>query len=123
LHHLARSPLRYGGAWLGTALYWAADIGAFYGGLRTFGLDPNFGKVIIAYATGYAATRRSLPLGGAGITEALLTLSLIAVHVHAAHALLSVVAYRLVNFLAPTLPGLLAHSSLAPIIEERGRSA
>ena len=55
--------------------------GAFLGGskkeevrrlaaLRTFGLHPGLGKAIIAYATGYAATRRSLPLGGAGVTEA-----------------------------------------------------
>ena len=42
----------------------------------------------------------------------------IAVHVNAAHALLSVVAYRLVNFLAPVLPGLFAHSSLAPLLDE-----
>ena len=73
--------------------------------------------LVVAYATGYAASRRSLPLGGAGITEALLTLSLIAVHVHAAHALLAVVAYRLVNFLAPVVPGLFAHSSLAEGID------
>ena len=38
-------------------------------------------------------------------------------HVPATDALLSVVAYRLVNFLAPVLPGLLVHSSLAPLIE------
>ena len=90
---------------------------AFYGALRAFGLHASLGKVIIAYATGYAATRRSLPLGGAGITEALLTLSLIAVHVHSAHALLAVVAYRIVNFLAPVVPGLFAHSSLAEGID------
>jgi uncharacterized membrane protein YbhN (UPF0104 family) len=56
LHTLIRSPRVYMGAWLGTTLYWAADIAAFYGGLRTFGLDPGPGKVILAYATGYAAT-------------------------------------------------------------------
>jgi hypothetical protein len=44
---------------------------------------------------------------------------LIEVHVHPAHALLSVVAYRLVNFVAPVIPGLIAHSSLAPMLEEQ----
>jgi hypothetical protein len=39
------------------------------------------------------------------------------VHVHAPQALLSVVAYRLVNFLAPVIPGLLAHSSLEPMMQ------
>jgi hypothetical protein len=37
--------------------------------------------------------------------------------VHAAHALFAVIAYRLVNFLAPMLPGLLAHSSLEALLE------
>ncbi len=112
LHDLARNPRRYAGAWLGTALYWAADIGAFYGGLRTFGLDPNFGKVIIAYATGYAATRRSLPLGGAGITEFLMTYSLYWVREPLAPALAAVVAYRIFNFLLAATPALIANRQL-----------
>lgn len=120
LHDLGRSPLRYAGAWLGTALYWAADISAFYGGLRTFGLDPNFGKVIIAYATGYAATRRSLPLGGAGITEFLMTYSLYWVREPLAPALAAVVAYRIFNFLLAATPALIAHRQLAPVYEGSG---
>jgi uncharacterized membrane protein YbhN (UPF0104 family) len=112
LHDLGRSPLRYAGAWLGTALYWAADIGAFYGGLRTFGLDPNFGKVVIAYATGYAATRRSLPLGGAGVTEFLMTYSLYWVRMPLAPSLAAVVAYRIFNFLLAATPALIANKQL-----------
>jgi uncharacterized membrane protein YbhN (UPF0104 family) len=116
LHELGRSPLRYAGAWLGTALYWAADIGAFYGGLRTFGLEPNAGKVILAYATGYAATRRSLPLGGAGITEFLMTYSLYWVREPLAPALAAVVAYRIFNFVLAATPALIAHRQLDPLI-------
>ncbi|HTA36297.1 MAG TPA: hypothetical protein VK761_06245, partial [Solirubrobacteraceae bacterium] len=88
--------------------------------LRCFGVVLSVPALVVAYATGYAASRRSLPLGGAGITEALLTLALIWVHVHAAHALLAVVAYRLVNFLAPALPGLLVHSGLESVLEGDG---
>jgi uncharacterized membrane protein YbhN (UPF0104 family) len=109
-------PRAYAGAWLGTALYWAADIGAFYGGLRTFGLDPGAGKVILAYATGYAATRRSLPLGGAGLTEVLMTYSLYWVRLPLAPALGAVVAYRLFNFLLAAMPGLIAHRQLEPVL-------
>jgi uncharacterized membrane protein YbhN (UPF0104 family) len=116
LRTMARSPRRYSGAWLGTALYWAADIGAFYGGLRTFGLDPSFGKVIIAYATGYAATRRSLPLGGAGVTEVLMTYALYWVRQPLAPALAAVVAYRIFNFLLAATPGLIADYQLQAII-------
>jgi uncharacterized membrane protein YbhN (UPF0104 family) len=117
LHSLLRRPGEHWGAWLGTTLYWAADITAFYGGLRTFGLDPSVGKVIIAYATGYAATRRSLPLGGAGITEALMIYSLYWVREPLAPALAAVVAYRAFNFLLAAAPALIARSQLEPMLE------
>ncbi len=117
LRTLIRNPRVYWGAWLGTALYWAADIGAFYAGVRTFGLNPGAGKVIIAYATGYAATRRSLPLGGAGITEVLMTYALYWVREPLAPALAAVVAYRVFNFLLAATPGLLAHRQLQPMID------
>ena len=61
LRQMAAEPRKWAPALLGTALYWVADMAAFYGALRAFGLQPGLGKVIIAYATGYAATRRSLP--------------------------------------------------------------
>ncbi len=109
------------GAAIGMGVYWAAEIACFGFALRCFGIELGVPPLVVAYATGYAASRRSLPLGGAGITEALLTISLIAVHVNAAHALFGVIAYRLVNFIVPTLPGLLAHSSLAPLLD--GESA
>jgi uncharacterized membrane protein YbhN (UPF0104 family) len=120
LRTLTRSPRKYAGAWLGTALYWAADICAFYGGLRTFGLDPGPGKVVLAYATGYAATRRSLPLGGAGLTEVLMTYSLYWVRLPLAPALGAVVAYRLFNLLLAALPGVIAHRQLEPLLARGG---
>jgi uncharacterized membrane protein YbhN (UPF0104 family) len=113
-------PRRYAGAWIGTLLYWAADIGAFYGGLRMFGLHLDFGRVVIAYGTGYAATRRSLPLGGAGVTEALMTYSLYWVREPLAPALAAVVAYRAFNFLLASLPALIAHGRLEPLLTRAG---
>jgi uncharacterized membrane protein YbhN (UPF0104 family) len=103
-------------AWLGTALYWAADIAAFYGALRLFGLDPGAGKVIIAYATGYAATRRSLPLGGAGVTEVLMTYSLYWVRLPLAASLAAVLAYRVFNLAVVAAPALIAHRQLQPLL-------
>lgn len=117
LHTLVREPRRYAGAWVGTALYWIADIAAFYAALRTFGLQPGLGKVIIAYSTGYVATRRSLPLGGAGITEFLMTYSLYWVRLPLAPSLAAVVAYRLFNFALAAAPALIAHRQLSPVIE------
>lgn len=116
LHTLISHPRKYHGAWLGTALYWAADIAAFYGALRTFGLEPGIGTVIIAYATGYAATRRSLPLGGAGITEVLMTYSLYWVRLPLAPALAAVLAYRVFNLLVVAVPALIARRQLERVL-------
>jgi uncharacterized membrane protein YbhN (UPF0104 family) len=116
LHTLISHPRKYAGAWIGTAFYWAADITAFYGALRTFGIEMGAGKVILAYATGYAATRRSLPFGGAGLTEVLMTYSLYWVRQPLAPALAAVVAYRAFNFLLAALPALIAHRHLRELL-------
>jgi uncharacterized membrane protein YbhN (UPF0104 family) len=117
LHTLIRHPRLYAGAWLGAALYWAADIAAFYGALRTFGLHTGLGRLIIAYATGYIATRRSLPLGGAGVTEFLMTYALYWVRLPLAPSLAAVVAYRGFNFALAALPALIAHRQLEPVMQ------
>lgn len=124
LRMMAAAPRAYLGAWVGTALYWAADIAAFYGALRMFGLDPGVGRVILAYATGYAATRRSLPLGGAGVTEVLMTYALYWVREPLAPALAAVIVYRAFNFLLAATPGLIAHYQLQEAIgNHRAKSA
>jgi uncharacterized membrane protein YbhN (UPF0104 family) len=127
LRSLISRPGKYVGAWVGTTLYWAADILAFYAALRMFGLHPGAGKVIIAYGTGYAATRRSLPLGGAGVTEALMTYALYWVREPLAPALAAVLAYRVFNFLLVAAPAVVAHNQLQPMLRaaadrRRGRS-
>lgn len=116
LRTLIARPRAYAGAWLGTMLYWAADIAAFYGGLQMFGLQLSAGRVILAYATGYVATRRSLPLGGAGVTEALMTYSLHWLGAPLAPALAAVVAYRAFNFLLAAMPALIAHRQMQPLL-------
>ncbi len=116
LRTLIAHPRKYAGAWLGTMLYWAADIAAFYGGLQAFGLNLSAGRVILAYATGYVATRRSLPLGGAGITEALMTYSLHWLGAPLAQALAAVVAYRAFNFLLAATPALIARKQMQPLL-------
>jgi uncharacterized membrane protein YbhN (UPF0104 family) len=121
LRTLFGKPRTYAGAWVGIALYWGADICAFYGSLRTFGLHPGAGKVIIAYATGYAATRRSLPLGGAGMTEALMTYSLYWVREPLAPALAAVLVYRVFNFLLVAVPAIVAHRQLEPVYRAAAR--
>lgn len=117
LHRLIRDLARSWLAWLGTALYWALDIAAFYGAVRFVGLRPDLGETILAYATGYALTRRSMPLGGAGATELLMTFALHWVGQPIAPSLAAVVVYRVFNFVLPAAPALLVRRRLRPLLQ------
>jgi hypothetical protein len=98
-------------ALFGTALYWFGELVSLWGCVYTFlGHPPVIGRVILGYATGYALTRRTLPLGGAGIVEALLPFALLWVGIPLAPAVLGVFTYRLFNLWLPLVPGLLAMS-------------
>jgi len=114
---VTRDPMRHLPAWLGITAYWAADMCALWASLRVFGLNLGFGKLIIAYSTGYAATRRSLPLGGAGATEFLMTYALYWVRQPLAPALAAVIAYRAFNFLLAAFPAVLAHRQLRTLVD------
>jgi hypothetical protein len=59
---------------------------------------------VIGYATGYALTRRTLPLGGAGSVEALVPFALAWAGVALAPAVLAVAVYRIFNLWLPLLP-------------------
>jgi uncharacterized membrane protein YbhN (UPF0104 family) len=116
LFSLAGEFSRYWTAWLGTGLYWALDIASFYACVRFVGLRPGAAGTVLAYATGYALTRRSIPLGGAGVVEASMTFALHWVGQPVAPALAVVVLYRLLNFVLPALPALLARPRTYPLL-------
>lgn len=120
---VTEDPLRKLGAWVGITAYWAADMCALWASLRTFGVHIGLGKLIIAYSTGYAATRRSLPLGGAGATEALMTYALYWVRAPLAPALAAVMLYRGFNFLLIAIPAVIAHRQLPRLIDEEGSAS
>lgn len=117
LHLLAKDIATCWIAWVGAAAYWVLEIAAFYGALRFIGLHPSGWATILAYATGYALTRRSLPLGGAGATEALMTFALHWVGIAVPAALASVAVYRIGNFVLPTIPALIARPHVTPLID------
>lgn len=104
-------------AWVATGLYWTCDIAAFYGALRFVGLHVPVAETILAYATGYALTRRSMPLGGAGVTEVLMTLALHWVKVPVPSALAAVVVYRVFNFVLPAGLALAVRPRLRPLLK------
>ena len=83
---------------LGMAVYWAADIAVLGACLALFGgHHASIAAIIVGYSTGYALTRRSLPLSGAGAVEAMLPFALSWVSVPLAEAVLAVLAYRAFN--------------------------
>ncbi len=104
LRRLAEQPREHAGAFLGTALYWLGDISCLWASLRAFHESPDLAALLIAYATGYALTRRTLPLGGAGSVEAFVSFALAWTGVTLAAAVLAVFVYRFFNLWLPLLP-------------------
>jgi uncharacterized membrane protein YbhN (UPF0104 family) len=104
---LVRAPLRHVLAIIGTLAYWAGDIFCLWATLQAFSAHPPpVAQLIVGYATGYALTRRALPLGGAGVVEAFLPYALGLLKIALLPALLAVFAYRLINLWLPIIPAL-----------------
>jgi uncharacterized membrane protein YbhN (UPF0104 family) len=92
---------------VGALAYWGGDIFCLWAMLRAFSAQtPPVAQLVVAYSTGYALTRRALPLGGAGIVEALLPFALGWLKIALAPALVAVFAYRLINLWLPIIPAL-----------------
>ena len=99
LRLLAAEPLQHWLAWAGIACYWAGDIISLWAALQLFGTHPGAAALILAYATGYALTPRSLPLAGVGVTEALMPVSLLWCGFAFAPAVVGVSFYRILGLL------------------------
>jgi hypothetical protein len=97
---------------LGIAVYWSGDIIALWAALRLLGVALPFPQLVVAYATGYILTRRTLPFAGAIIIEVLLAVSLWAVGPSLASAALAVMLYRLSDFVLTLGAALLAGSAV-----------
>jgi uncharacterized membrane protein YbhN (UPF0104 family) len=112
-------PRAYGLGLAGMTLYWVGDVFCLWAALHVFyAHSPPVAQLIVGYATGYALTRRTLPLGGAGVVEALLPFALGWVAIGLAPAVLAVVAYRLLNLWLPLFPALAG----LPALRALGRS-
>jgi uncharacterized membrane protein YbhN (UPF0104 family) len=121
---IVRRPQKYALAPIGIAVYWFGDIFCLWAALHVFyAHTPPIAQLVVGYATGYALTRRSLPLGGAGVVEALLPFALGWVDIKLAQALLAVVAYRLINLWLPMIPALAGMPALRSIERRRPRQA
>ena len=93
----------------GMTLYWAAEIAALGLCIDVFGHRRGaIAVIIVGYATGYALTRRTLPLAGAGVVEALMPFALNWVGFPLASSILAVIAYRVFNLWLPMIPAVIS---------------
>jgi len=124
LFRLLRRPLCAVFALAGIAVYWIGDIFCLWTALHAFyAHTPPVAPLLVAYSTGYALTRRALPLGGAGVVEALLPFALGWVAIQRAPAVLAVGAYRIINLWLPMIPALAGIPALRRLERRRVRVA
>ena len=90
------------------ATYWGGDVVCLWAALHSIGISLPLSELVLAYATGYAATVLPLPFAGVGGVDAAMTFALTAVGIALAPALVAVAVYRLFGFWLPTIPALAA---------------
>jgi len=103
---LATRPRQHLAAVFGVALFCLGDMVCLWAALKAFSVDISGPSLVLAYATGSVASRRSLPAGGAGLVEVLMTFALVWVGIPLAPALAGVLLHRLVSFWLPIVPAL-----------------
>jgi uncharacterized membrane protein YbhN (UPF0104 family) len=102
---------------LGAIAYWAFDIAALWAGMHAFGASLPVGVLVISYYLGQLGNVIPLP-GGVGGVEGALIGSLIAFGQNGSTAVLGVLAYRLISFWLPTLPGSVAYVRLRKLVAD-----
>ncbi len=103
-------------AWLGIGTYWAGELVSAWAALRLFGIHLGLPELVLAFATGYAATPRGLPLAGVGVTEALMPLAFTWVGMGLAPAVVAVFAYRMLTLLIALPPALIANPRVKRLV-------
>jgi len=111
---------------LGAVVYWAFDIATLWASFRAFGASPEIPVVVLGYYIGQLANVLPLP-GGIGGVEGGMIGSFIAFGVSGSTAALAVLAYRLISFWLPIIPGSVAYLQLRSAVskwnEENGNEA
>jgi undecaprenyl-diphosphatase len=127
LHRRVLPPVRVAVAALGATLRHPANAVALFGGsagvttcyalalaaaAQAFGLSVGVASVVAVYLGGSAVAAVAPTPGGLGALEASLVAGLTAAGAQAGPAVAAVLAFRLVTFWIPTIPGFLAYRTL-----------
>lgn len=94
-------PQEHGPAVAGMALFWVADAFAVWAALAAFGFHMNPAALFIGYATGMVFTRRTGPLGGAGVLMVVLPVTIWYSGAPMAVAVLGIFGYRVLTLWLP----------------------
>ncbi len=122
LRRLVEQPRTHAMAFVGATGYWFGEILCLWASLMAFHAEVRIPALIVAFATGYVLTRRSLPAGGAGVAEVALTLALYWFGVPLAPAILGVFTYRFFNFWLALVPALAARGTVHMMRAEIARA-
>jgi hypothetical protein len=94
-------PQHHGPAVAGMTLFWLTDAFAMWSALAAFGFRMNAAAMFIGYATGMVFTRRTGPLGGAGVLMVVLPVTIWYSGAPMAVAVVGVFVYRVLSLWLP----------------------
>lgn len=119
--HLIRAmfaqPRRFGIPLAGMAVFWAADAFAAWAGMAAFGFKMNAASMFVGFAVGMVFTRRTGPLGGAGVLVLCMSLAIWYSGAPLAVAVAGIFLYRVLALWLP-MPAALA---LLPALRRMGQ--
>lgn len=98
---MLRRPVRHASALGGMLLYWLADMWALWAATAAFGFRMNGATLMVAFGTAMIVTRRTGPLGGAGILGVTLAATLWYCGAPWTAAVLGTFSYRFFALWAP----------------------
>jgi uncharacterized protein (TIRG00374 family) len=104
-------------AMIGAVTWWAFNIGVLWACFHAFGTPPPLAVLVQAFFVGMLGNLLPLP-GGIGGVDGGMIGALAAFGVDAGLAVLAVLAYRLLAFWLPTVPGVLAYFRLRRRVQD-----
>ncbi len=108
-------------AMIGAVTWWAFNIAILWASFHAFGDPPPLAVLVQAFFVGMLGNLLPLP-GGIGGVDGGMIGALAAFGVDAGLAVLAVLAYRLLAFWLPTVPGVIAYFQLRRRVQHwRGR--
>jgi uncharacterized membrane protein YbhN (UPF0104 family) len=102
----------------GMLAFWLADMVALWAAMAAFGFRMDVGATIVAFGTAMIVTRRTGPLGGAGLLDVALPPTLWVCGAHWAPAVLGTFAYRFFTLWLPLPFALLGLPRLRTMIAD-----